>query len=92
MRSVFANGKEDRKSLKHRDKERAIAEGYELVRALLANEQALDEESLTLGMVADLYKKGPAFASKKPRPQKADTCAVMCSSTARCSASKTSTG
>src|SRR3989442_15736370 len=76
MRSVFTNGKEDRKSLGHRDKERAIGEGYELVRALLANEQALDEESLTLGMVAELYKKSPAFASKKARTQKADTRAL----------------
>src|SRR6266508_5572537 len=76
MRSVFVNGREDRKSLKHRDKERAIAEGYELVRALLANEQALDEGSLTLGMVAELYKQSPAFAGKKPRTRKADTRAL----------------
>jgi integrase len=73
MRSVFANGKEDRKSLKHRDKEKAIGEAYELVRALLANEKALDEGSVTLGMVAELYKQSPAFATKKPRTRKADT-------------------
>src|SRR5438034_6176770 len=54
MRSVFTNGKEDRKSLGHRDKEKAIRQGYELLQALLANEHALDEESLTLGMVAEL--------------------------------------
>ena len=73
MRSAFVNGKEDRKSLKHRDKEKAIGEAYELVRALLANEKALDEQSVTLGMVAELYKQSPAFATKKPRPRKADT-------------------
>src|SRR5256886_16510700 len=71
MRSVFVNGKEDRKSLKHRDKEKAIGEGYELVRALLANEKALDEQSVTLGMVAELYRQSPAFATKKPRTRKA---------------------
>src|SRR5256712_7513590 len=76
MRSVFTHGKEDRKSLGHRDKEKAIRQGYELLQALLANEHALDEESLTLGMVAELYKKSPAFASKKPRTQKADTRAL----------------
>src|SRR2546430_7979475 len=76
MRSVFTNGKEDRKSLGHRDKEKAIRQGYELLQALLANEHALDEGSLTLGMVEDLYKKSPAFASKKPRTQKADTRAL----------------
>ena len=72
MRSVFVNGKEDRKSLKHRDKEKAIGEAYELVRALLANEKALDEGSVTLGMVTELYKQSPAFATKKPRTRKAD--------------------
>ena len=76
MRSVFTNGKEDRKSLGHRDQEKAIRQGYELLQALLANEHALDEESLTLGMVAELYKQSPAFASKKPRTQKADTRAL----------------
>ncbi len=72
MRSVFVNGKEDRKSLKHRDKEKAIGEGYELVRALLANEKALDEGSVTLGMVTELYKQSPAFAGKKARTQRSD--------------------
>ena len=76
MRSVFTNGKEDRKSLRHRDKEQAIRQGYELLHALLNNEHALDNESLTLGMVEDLYRKSPAFASKKPRTQKADTRAL----------------
>jgi len=76
MRSVFNNGKEDRKSLGHRDKEKAIRQGYELLQALLANEHALDEESLTLGMVAELYKQSPAFATKKLRTQKADTRAL----------------
>src|SRR6266576_804229 len=76
MRSVFANGKEDRKSLGHRDQEKAIRQGYELLQALLANEHALDEQSLTLGMVAELYKQSPAFATKKPRTQKADTRAL----------------
>ncbi len=76
MRSVFTNGKEGRKSLRHRDKEKAIREGYELLQALLTNEHALDEQSLTLGMVEDLYKKSPAFASKKPRTRKSDTYAL----------------
>ncbi len=70
MRSVFVNGKEDRKSLKHRDKEKAIGEGYELVRALLANEKALDEQSVTLGMVAELYKQSPAFQSCTSRARR----------------------
>src|SRR3989449_1276844 len=73
MRSVFVNGKEVRKSLGHRDKEQAVRQGYELLTALLANEEALDEHSLTLGLVADLYLESPAHLSKKPRTQRAES-------------------
>src|SRR2546425_8300810 len=73
MRSVFVNGKEVRKSLGHRDKEKAVRQGYELLTALLANEQALDERSLTLGLLADLYLESPAHLSKKPRTQHAES-------------------
>jgi hypothetical protein len=38
MRSVYINGKEDRKSLGIRDKRLAIQRGYELLRSLMANE------------------------------------------------------
>ncbi len=69
MRSVYTNGKEARKSLKHRDKERAVRQGYELLSALLSNEKALDEGSVTLGLLSDLYLKSPAHLSKKPRTQ-----------------------
>lgn len=70
MRSVFIDGKEDRKSLRHRDKEKAVRQGYELLNALLANKKALDDQSLTLGMLADLYLQGPGHLSKKERTQK----------------------
>src|SRR3989449_7413076 len=72
MRSVFVAGKEVRKSLGHRDKEQAVQEGYELLMALLANEEAMDEQSLTLGLLADLYHESPAHQSKKPRTQRAE--------------------
>src|SRR5712691_1337322 len=70
MRSVYFDGKEARKSLGHRDREKAVRQGYELLNALLANERALDEQSLTLGLLADLYLQGPAHLSKKARTQK----------------------
>src|SRR2546426_10119391 len=73
MRSVFVAGKEVRKSLGHRDKEQAVQQGYELLTALLANEEALDEQSLTLGLLADLYLESPAHLSKKPRTQRAES-------------------
>jgi len=70
MRSVFVKGKEDRKSLKTRDKGLAIRQAYQLLNTLLANEQALNEQSLTLGMLADLYLKSPTHLSKKERTQR----------------------
>jgi len=70
MRSVFVNGKEVRRSLGHRDKEKAVRQAYELHNALLANEKALDEQSLTLGLLADLYLQSPANLSKKARTQR----------------------
>ena len=73
MRSVFVTGKEVRKSLGHRDREKAVRQGYELLTALLANEQALDEQSLTLGLLADLYLQSPAHLSKKERTQRAES-------------------
>jgi len=69
MRSVYFDGKEARKSLGHRDKEEAVRQGYELLTAPLANENALDEQSLTLGLLADLYLESPAHLSKKARTQ-----------------------
>ncbi len=72
MRSVFVNGKEVRKSFGHRDRETAVRQGYELLNALVNNERALDKQSLTLGMLADLYLESPAHLSKKPRTQRAE--------------------
>jgi integrase len=69
MRSVFINGREVRKSLGHRDRERAIRQAYELLTALLANEHALEVHSLTLGLLSDLYLESPAHMGKKARSQ-----------------------
>src|SRR5438034_8494329 len=57
FRSVYVNGREVRKSLGHRDKELAIRQAYELLHSLLANEQALDQETLTVGMTSQLYQE-----------------------------------
>src|SRR3989449_4684229 len=71
-RSVYVKGREVRKSLGHRDKELAIRQAYELLHSLLANEQALDQETLTLGMTSQLYLESSQHLSKKPRTQLAD--------------------
>ncbi|MHC4709249.1 MAG: tyrosine-type recombinase/integrase, partial [Planctomycetota bacterium] len=72
MRSVYINGKEDRKSLGHRDREVAIRQAYQLLSALLANETAIDQESLTLGLLARLYLESPRHERKKKRTQRDD--------------------
>jgi len=72
MRSTWINGKEDRKSLGHRDRELATRQVYELLHGVLANEQAIDDQSLTLGMLGTLYLESPQHLAKKERTQKED--------------------
>ncbi len=72
MRSIWINGKEDRKSLGHRDRELATREAYELLSDLAVTERAVAEESLTLGMLQDLYLASPQHRAKKERTQKHD--------------------
>ena len=72
MRSVYINRKEARKSLGHRDKQLAIQQAYELLRSLFANETAIEDESLTAGLLKDLYVESPKHLSKKDRTQRED--------------------
>ncbi|MBL8989398.1 MAG: tyrosine-type recombinase/integrase [Gemmatimonadetes bacterium] len=72
MRSIWVKGKEDRKSLGHRDREVATREAYELLSDLAVTERAAAEESLTLGMLQDLYLASPQHRAKKERTQKHD--------------------
>jgi len=72
MRAIWIDGKEDRKSLGHRDREQATLEAYELLHGMVANLDALEDESLTLGMLAELYLASPRHAAKKPRSQRSD--------------------
>src|SRR6266704_118778 len=57
MRSVYIDGKEVRKSLAHRDKEKATRQGYELLNALLTNENALTQrdEGRMLRQVVEFF-------------------------------------
>ncbi|MBK7716134.1 MAG: hypothetical protein IPI38_12035 [Gemmatimonadetes bacterium] len=72
MRSTWINGKEDRKSLGHRDRELATRQAYELLQGVLANEQAIEEESVTLGMLARLSTDSPQHAAKRERTRRDD--------------------
>ena len=72
MRSIWINGKEDRKSLGHRDRELATRQAWELLHGLVANDTAIEEQSITLGMLTDLYLESPQHLAKKERTQKED--------------------
>src|SRR5258708_37439547 len=71
FRSVYINGKEARKSLGHRDKELAIRQAYELLHSLLANEQALEHETVTIGMLTEHSLEHPQQLSENAGTQRA---------------------
>jgi hypothetical protein len=74
MRSVWnaSTGKEDRKSLGHKDKALAERQAYELLAQLVADEEAVEKGTLTLAQLQRLYLESPAFAEKKERTQQED--------------------
>ncbi len=72
MRSVYLHGKEDRKSLGHRDKKKAVADGISLLAQLQADSEALNRGTLTLGALIERYKASPAYAEKKESSRERD--------------------
>ena len=72
MRSIWMHGKEDRKSLGHRDRARATREAYEFLSGLAVTEKALEEERLTLGLVQELYLQSVQHLGKQARTQQHD--------------------
>lgn len=72
MRSIFINGKENRRSLGHRDRQRAESEAYSLLSQLLADEEAVVKGTLTLGQLRRMYIESPAFADKKSSTRTGD--------------------
>ena len=73
-REVYIGGKRvaSKKSLRHRDKDRAEAEAYTLLAKLKAREEALDEGKLTLSTLFDIYIVSPAHAAKKRKVRRED--------------------
>jgi integrase len=72
MRATWINGKEDRRSLGHRDRELATRQAYELLQGVASNVQAIEDETLTLGMLQTLYLASPQHAAKKERTRHCD--------------------
>ncbi len=73
-REVYVGGKRvaSKRSLGHRDRDRAEAEAYTLLAKLKAREEALTEGKLTLSALFDMYVVSPAHEAKKPRTQRED--------------------
>jgi hypothetical protein len=73
-REVHIGGKRvaTKKSLSHRDRERAEAEGYRLLASLKAREDALRGERLTLRTLFDIYVGSPSFGAKKEMTQRGE--------------------
>jgi integrase len=71
-RSVYINGKEERKSLGHRDRQLAVRQARELHHELCANDSAILHESLTLGRLVDLYISSEDHRDKKQRTARED--------------------
>jgi integrase len=72
MRSVYINGKEDRRSLGHRDKKLAVEQAYELHAALYKDDEAMLRGNITLGMLVELYLASSAHREKKDRTARED--------------------
>jgi len=73
-REVWIGGKRvaAKKSLNHRDRERAKADAYKLLATLKSNQDALSGGRLTLRTLFDNYVGSPSFQGKKPRTQRED--------------------
>jgi integrase len=72
MRSVYIDGKEVRRSLGHRDRELAKRQAYEFIAQLSADEEAIADETATLGLLMRIYCESPAFTDKKERTRTED--------------------
>lgn len=72
-REVYIDGKRvPKRSLGHRDKDRAEAEAYKLLAKLRAFEEASNGGKLALSMLFDNYIVSPAHRQKKQRTQQND--------------------
>jgi len=72
MRAIWINGKENRKSLGHRDWKLARKQAKELVAALMADEVAAVGGTITLTVLFALYLESEHFKAKKPLTQMQD--------------------
>jgi integrase len=66
-RSVWIGDREDKKTLGHKDRKRALAQAHELVASLRALEGPVDQDSITLGLLLARYFRSESHAAKGER-------------------------
>lgn len=71
-RSIYLGRKENRKTLGHRDRQRAREDIQTLLEQLNREREALERGHITLGMLARLYLKSEAHRSKTTRTREDD--------------------
>ena len=67
MRSVYIDGKENRRSLGHKDRKRAVRDAYAFLNQLGAETKADERASLTLGSLMARYQQSPVHQGKNPK-------------------------
>lgn len=72
MRSIWIDGRENRKGLGYKDRGRAKREMQKLLAHLQLDEHALRTGAVTLSMVQRMYLASADHAAKKPRTQQED--------------------
>lgn len=71
-RSIWVEGREDKKSLGHKDREKAISQAHELITHLRATEGAVEQDRITLGVLLVRYLASEAHAAKGTRARTED--------------------
>lgn len=73
-REVYVGGKRaaTKKSLGHRDKERAVADAYRLLAHLKSRKELHSRERIALSSLFDIYVESPAHQAKKDRTRRED--------------------
>jgi integrase len=73
-RSVYdpETGKEERKSLRHRDRALAVQQAYERVAERMANHGSVRTDPITLRTLEKMYLASPAFEAKKLTTRRQD--------------------
>jgi hypothetical protein len=71
-RSIWVEGREDKKSLGHKDREKAISQAHELIAHLRTTVGTVEQDRITLGVLLVRYLASEAHAAKGTRARTED--------------------